>query len=92
MLMVIKRSGKEEAFEPEKIKSTLAAASDELKKPLATSDINIIASELNKRLEGKEKITSKALFELLVGTLRREGYIELANSYVSNSLNFKRQN
>lgn len=81
MLTVIKRSGKEEPFSIEKIKNSTATASDELHQPLGSSDINNLAADLEQKLAGKEKVTAQELFDILIQTMRKEGFTELADSY-----------
>jgi transcriptional regulator NrdR family protein len=85
MLMVIKRSGREEIFDIEKIKSTLGIASDELGEPLTQSGINLIIEPVLKRLEGKNKVTSKEIFAEVVLSMRNNGFSALADSYTSKS-------
>jgi transcriptional regulator NrdR family protein len=82
MLTVIKRSGKEEAFSPDKIKNTLAAASDEMGRPLNAGDLRILVSSVESRLSGREKISSREVLMTLIDLLREEGYSDLAGRYV----------
>lgn len=85
MLTVIKRSGKEELFNIEKIKNSAAAASDELRQPLSSGDIQNLAVGVQKQLTGKEKISTKELFEIVVNTMRKEGFSELADAYAGGN-------
>lgn len=87
MLTVIKRSGKEEAFSIEKIKNSVAAASDELRRPLSSSDLQNLAGDIQKKLVGKEKITSRELYETVIFTMREQGFSELTDAYVGSKSN-----
>jgi len=80
---IIKRSGKEEDFDIEKVKHSIAAASDELKRPFNVSDLNRLARCLEELLKGKEKITSREISIYLIGLMHLEGHPELAESYIN---------
>ncbi|MDL2233132.1 hypothetical protein LJC63_06075 [Ruminococcaceae bacterium OttesenSCG-928-L11] len=88
MAMVQKRSGKMEAFDIQKIKNTLAIASDELGRPLGHSDIKLVTSPVLKFVEGKETVTSKEIYGVVVDSLEQSGFRELADSYRKNSGNY----
>lgn len=87
MLTVIKRSGQREVYQPEKITQTLAAASDDLKRPLNQSDLKYIARRITELLEGKEEVPSRDIYTCLVGVLYTEGYPQLAAAYVGYDRN-----
>lgn len=91
MLTVIKRLGHEEAFDIQKIINSLAAASDELRQPFCDSDIHNLAADIEKRVEGMEKITSKELFAITIETIFREGFEDLAHAYLDSGLSHWRE-
>ncbi len=81
MLTVIKRSGAKEAFDPNKIRRTLAATSDEAKKPLNAGDLDAIIKEVEDMLEGRESITSRQIYMLVIGALHLLKFHGLAGYY-----------
>lgn len=83
MLTVIKRSGKEEPFDPEKLKKTIIAADNDSVEPMNESDLKFIMSRVLERLEGREKITSREVYELLVGCMREQKFDFLADAYIN---------
>ena len=87
MLQIIKRSGNLEAFNLEKMKTALAATSDEVGQPLPASDLNNITNTLVQMLEGKETTTSQHLYIMLVGILYSRGMKEIADQYIGYKKN-----
>lgn len=69
MLQVIKRSGKKEPFDSQKLRISLTATSDESGNILNESDINSIVLEMEKLVEEKTVVTSRQLYTMLVGIL-----------------------
>jgi transcriptional regulator NrdR family protein len=81
MLTVIKRNGENQVFDIEKIKNSLAAASDESRAPLNKSDINNIAHCLERIVADKTVIHSKEIYTVLAGILYVQGFREFLKEY-----------
>lgn len=82
MLTVIKRSGKEEPFDKSKLKKTITAAGDEIRRPLNESDINVLTELVMHRLEALETVRSKDVYEALIAAMRQEGFKDVAEAYI----------
>lgn len=85
MLTVIKRSGKEEPFNIDKIKFTLGSASDEIKEPLTSGDINLIGRMLLDKIDDLKtpdnKIKAEQVYEALLETLKENFFHSLEKAY-----------
>lgn len=81
MLTVVKRSGKSEPFDPQKLENSLAAASDELRKPLSQGDINLIMSPVLRAVVTKQSVTSSELYDLLAKSIEDAGFGQIARVY-----------
>lgn len=87
MLTVIKRQGREEPFNIEKIKTTLAAASDDFGQPLGSGELRNLADGILGQFAGKETVTAKEIFNAVLEALRSQGFGALATFYSESSLN-----
>jgi transcriptional regulator NrdR family protein len=83
MITVIKRSGNKERFSAEKIRNTLAAASDENGSPLGSGDLQYLSIAVEKELESRETVSSREILFTLIDILRENGHNALADSYIS---------
>lgn len=81
MITVIKRSGKEELFDRAKLKKTITAAGEEIRKPLNESDINNLTNDVVLRLSDQEKVTSKEVYNALIACMHASGFDRLADAY-----------
>ena len=87
MLLITKRSGGVEPYDPEKVKSSIADISDEVGQPLNESDLNSIIRELGQMLEGKESATTRQIYVILVGILYTRGRQKVLERYVGYAKN-----
>lgn len=83
MLTVIKRSGKEEPFDSSKLKKTVIAAGEEIKHPFNESDINMLTGLVARCFDGRNKVTSKEVYNALIDCLRSEGFEDVAEAYIN---------
>lgn len=81
MLTVVKKSGFEEQFNSDKIKTVLAATSDEAGKPLNDGDLKSIINELTQMLDGKKRVTSRHIYIMLVGILYHYRMYDVVKHY-----------
>jgi transcriptional regulator NrdR family protein len=88
MLTVLKRSGRIETFDPEKIKHTLASASDELGRPMNQADIDRLVEPVVRLAEGKQPITTREIYETIVKSMAESGFTQLAEAYRTNTGNY----
>ena len=79
MLTVVKRSGK---HSEDKIKSSLAATSDEVGNPFTEGDLNLIARELNRLLAEKTQVPSRDIRMMVCGILYSYGFKGVLEAYV----------
>lgn len=82
-LYIIKKNGKIENFDPEKIKVSLARASDDIGEPLTGSDLEILTKEIILTVKkNKEKIIySKKIKDYAIDALEKLGFAYLINVY-----------
>lgn len=81
MLTVIKRSGREEPFDREKIYKCLAVTSDEAGLPLTEGDLQQIICEVESVLQGREKVYHYQISAVVAGVLYTWGFVKLAGAY-----------
>lgn len=87
MVTVIKRSGEEEPFKLDKIKTTLSATSDDAKIMLNESDINSIIKQVGDILNGDGKVKSHNIYVVLCGVLYTMGFTGLLEKYTQHISN-----
>lgn len=82
-MKVIKRDGRIQEFDIEKIKLTLERVSDELNEPFTKSDIDNVAREIHKAIlgMGKEYIHSFEIHRIVVEQLKNAGFTHIAQAY-----------
>lgn len=85
MAMVIKRSGRQEAFDVQKIKNTLGTASDELGRPMSHSDIKLVVTPVLNFVTGRETVSSREIYDELIQSLRACGFHDLADAYMAKA-------
>ena len=86
-MKVKKRSGLLEEFNLEKIKTSIARASDDARKPLTNSDVDNLAHRIKKGLEEikKEIVSSKEIFRIVVAKLDEDGFKSVTEYYKMGS-------
>lgn len=82
MLTIIKKNGQREEFCVNKIKSSLAASSDEAKQPLNESDLTSILHELQQILDGKTTVSTQQITVIIAGLLYLKGFIGVLQVYL----------
>lgn len=82
MLTIVKKNGQQERFSIAKIKSSLAASSDEAKQPLNESDLAGIVSELEQILADKATITTQQIVVIVTGLLYIKGFTGVLKQYL----------
>ena len=87
MITVIKRSGASEEFSAEKIRNSLAVASDETNQPLNMADINMVVTDVARIIEGKTEIQAFDLYMVVLGILSARGFTAIRDSYVKSESN-----
>ncbi len=88
MVKVIKRSGKEVDFNISNVETSIISAGDDIGNPLSTGDIKNITKDLLKLVEGKDKITTKQIYEYIIISLRNMGFNDVADSYIKFAGNY----
>lgn len=82
-MKVIKKSGRVQEFDLEKIKLTLERVSDEVNKPFTDSDINKLTKAIHKVILaiGKEYVHSFQIHQIVVDELKAAGFTHIAQAY-----------
>lgn len=82
-MKVIKKDGRIQEFNIEKIKLTLERVSDEINEPLTQSDIDNLARAIQKAIlaAGKEHMHSFEIHRIVVDQLRTAGFDDIARAY-----------
>lgn len=80
---VIKKDGRIQKFDLEKIKTSIMRASDDINQPMNSSDINTIADKIKDDLISlrKGKIRSSQIHDIVIDELYKNGFGEIAKSY-----------
>jgi|GEM_PF-526919 len=82
-MKILKKSGALEEYSSEKIKSSLAAASDEANQPLNESDLRRIIASLHEVIEGKEVVATHHITIIITGILYTKGYYGVIDKYLT---------
>lgn len=82
-MKVIKRDGRIQVFDMDKIERTLQYASDEAGEPLTASDIKIVTEDILKRIKDKQddQVTVQEIQEAVINTLASNGFSDVAKEY-----------
>lgn len=82
-MKVIKRDGRLQEFDLNKIKTSIDRASDDARQPLNESDIEILARGIEKGLKNyqKEKIHSDIIQNFVLRELEKQGFGIVAKYY-----------
>lgn len=85
-MMVIKKDGRLQNLDPEKIKTSVLNAASDTKAVLNESDIKIVVSDVIKTIEtirGKNENTSTyEIIGVLVNILKRDGFSNIVDAYL----------
>ena len=88
MIRVIKKGGRIVEFAPEKISTSLANCSSDLKTDLNKVDADLLAKDVEKKirsLRGNDGITSShEIISLVLESLNTMGFKKIAESYYNN--------
>ena len=89
-MKVIKRNGRVEEFDINKIKLTIQKASEETYQPFTGSDINNLSQAINSEVHkaGREQIKVSEILDILVSTLVELGFNDVAKFYKNYETNF----
>lgn len=82
-MVIIKKSGKKEAFSADKMKASILAASEEAGQPLPDSDLRRLLAEFQQIVSGKDLITTQQMDVIINGLLYSKGYYGALEHYVS---------
>jgi len=84
-MKVIKRDGRLQEFDLDKIIRSIGAASDDAGKPLNTSDLHNIARDIEKSIKklGKEQISFDEIRTIVIDTLEKNGFKDVAKAYMN---------
>lgn len=88
-MIIIKRSGRNEKFSAEKVRLSIAAASETAGQPMNVSDLNLVMSDLMDVIGKRERIKSLHLQIIVMGILRYRGYNGVLEAYVDYYRNNK---
>ncbi|GAA0121787.1 MAG: hypothetical protein KID00_01415 [Clostridium argentinense] len=82
-MKIIKKDGRVEKFDINKIKNTVSKASDEAKIPLTEGDLASLCRAIESKLKSMNKdITSSyEVFGLIIIMLKQEGFSKVADGY-----------
>ncbi len=82
-MKVIKKDGRTQKFDLDKIKTSIYRASDDAEQPLNESDIENIAGDIETNIKDlkKESVNSYVIQELVVDQLEKSGFNVLAKYY-----------
>lgn len=81
-MIIIKRSGRTEDFSAEKVRLSIAAASESAGQPMNVSDLNLVMSDLMDVIGKRERIKTSHLQIIVMGILRYRGYDGVLDAYV----------
>jgi transcriptional regulator NrdR family protein len=83
MMKVIKKDGRMQDFDIEKIKLTLERVSDDVHEPLTESDIKKLAKIINDVIvnKNKEHVHSFEIRQIVIDQLRDAGFAHIAQAY-----------
>jgi len=82
-MQVIKKDGRLQEFQLEKVAISMSRASDDIEEPLNESDVHVLSDKINKVIHEnyKEKIMFSDIRKIVVDTLIEMGFSDVAESY-----------
>ncbi len=86
VVQVLKRDGRSQKFNIDKIKLTLEKVSDEVLKPLTASDIKALLRSIGKSVKACniDEIESSQILRIVVAELLEYGFYDIAKAYLQN--------
>lgn len=83
-MKVIKRDGRVQEFDLDKLARSIDAASDDAGEPLTESDLHNISKDIEAILKslGKEEITHDEIRKIVLDVLEKEGFKDIAKAYI----------
>ncbi|KPU45636.1 transcriptional repressor NrdR [Oxobacter pfennigii] len=89
-MKVIKRDGRLQEFDINKIKLTVQKASDEIGQPLTGADINNLSKAIDEciRKENRKELPTKDILEIVLDKLIEFGFTAVATNYKEHETNF----
>ena len=86
-MKVKKRDGRIQEFNIQKIKLSIERVSDEINKPLTSSDIELVAKAIEGRIrsKGSDIINAVEIHKIVVEELRNIGFTHIAAAYDDNN-------
>lgn len=87
-MMVIKKDGRREEFNINKIKVSIENASEEFRGELNSSDLEIISRDIEKSISqlGNKNTSSYEIIGATISILNKDGFKNVALEYVKNNL------
>ncbi|SHE58524.1 ATP cone domain-containing protein [Clostridium fallax] len=84
-MKVIKRNGRTEEFNFDKLKTSIYSASLEAEIPMTESDLKIVCNNVLKIIETirKDNTSSYEIFSVTINTLIENNFSKVSNSYFS---------
>ncbi|MCY6371770.1 ATP cone domain-containing protein [Clostridium ganghwense] len=82
-MKVVKKDGRLQEFDINKIKTSIMRASDDLNEPLNTSDIDNIAHSIEDKIKKYNRYSMEALeiHQIVVEELKNNGFQHIAKAY-----------
>ncbi|MCY6353640.1 ATP cone domain-containing protein [Clostridium sp. ZS2-4] len=86
-MKVIKRNGRLQEFDVNKIKVSIMRASDDLKQPLNSSDIDNITQSIQGTIKtyNEDSVKAQEIHRIVVEELRKYGFQHIAEAYDEGS-------
>ena len=88
-MQVLKRDGRLQAYQADKIALTLARASDEIEQPFTRGDVDYLTSQVTERIEqlSTDPVSALAVHKTVVSVLQDNGFDAIAQAYDAKRLN-----
>lgn len=82
-MKVLKRDGRFQDYDLDKIKLSIERASDEARQPFTLSDIEILSKDIHRKIlnMGKDVIRSVEIHNIVYNQLKNAGFDEVAKCY-----------
>lgn len=89
-MKIIKKSGKVEEFNGDKIKRSILNASSEINEPLTDSDLKVIEREVLNVLKTmkREETSSYEIFAIVLNVLKKLEFDDVGKAYFKGSIEF----
>lgn len=89
-MKIIKKSGKIEEFNGDKIKRSILNTSSEINEPLTDSDLKVIEREVLNVLKtmNREETSSYEIFAIVLNVLKKLEFNDVGKAYFKGSIEF----